>query len=94
MKYKVVKYNQGGKTPQEIMAEARRNQAIEQTAQRQTQTDLDVATANIIPTRTQATVTTGNRAPISNQYNAVIPTQGTFSQEFAKARKAGLKEFV
>ena len=98
MKFK--KYQKGGKSPQEIMAEARRIQALEQEAQRVDRAMLAdpareqaVATANITTPRYLNTPVV-NMPQISNRFNAEIKTSNqTFDQAFAAALKAGLKEF-
>lgn len=93
MKYskdKKKKLQKEGKTPQQIMEEARRNQAIEQGIQAENNTFREM---NIRPVSTLATTV----APTMGQVNPNVATtperQLTFGEAFAQARKAGLKEF-
>ncbi len=88
-KEKTKKFQQGGKTPREIMEEARRNQAIERQAQTR-----DIVSTSGIPAYQSRPVTI--QAPkqelILKEFAPSKPV--SFSQAFAEARKAGLKEFV
>ena len=88
-KEKTKKFQKGGKTPKEIMEEARRNQAIE----RQAQARDEVRTSGI-PAYQSAPVTI--QAPRQELVlKEFAPSQPTsFSQAFGEARKAGLKEFI
>ncbi len=94
MKYskdKKKKLQKGGKTPQQIMEEARRNQAIEQGIQAENNT---FRAMNIRPVSTLASTV----SPTIGQVNPNVATtperQLTFGEAFAQARKAGLKEFT
>lgn len=113
-KEKIKKFASGGKSPQEIMAEARRNQQMYRdeiaattptvtlpsvtvntpaSPQRNwTQTDRDVYNANIAGPTLNVRPTMGS---VSNQFNSALNWDNlTFDQAFARARRAGLKEFT
>ena len=84
------KFATGGKTPAQIMEEARRNQSIE----RQDQARDAVKTSGIAAYQSSAPVTI--QAPrqevVLKEYAASKPV--SFSQAFGEANKAGLKEFI
>lgn len=88
-KEKTKKFQKGGKTPKEIMEEARRNQAIERQAQTR-----DIVSTSGIPAYQSRPVTI--QAPRQELVlKEFAPSQPvSFSQAFAEARKAGLKEFT
>lgn len=89
MKYnkeKTKKFASGGKTPKEIMEEARRNQAIE----RQAQARDAVRTSGIAAYQsTPVTIQAPRQELVLKEFEP-----STFSQAFRAARKAGLKEFT
>ena len=80
------KFATGGKTPAQIMEEARRNQSIE----RQDQARDAVKTSGIAAYQSSAPVTI--QAPrqevVLKEYEPI-----SFSEAFRRASKAGLKEF-
>ena len=85
-KEKTKKFASGGKTPKEIMEEARRNQAIE----RQAQARDKVKTSGIAAYQsTPVTIQAPRQEVVLKEYEP-----STFSQAFRQARKAGLKEFT
>ena len=92
MKYnkeKTKKFASGGKTPKEIMEEARRNQAIE----RQAQARDAVRTSGIAAYQpTPVTIQAPRQEVVLKEYAPSKPI--SFSQAFGEARKAGLKEFT
>lgn len=105
MKYnkeKIKKFQKGGKTPKEIMEEARRNQAI---WRQQQEEDISSAIARDAANTAarDAVYNSGIPAYQSQQVSINVPRQelvlkefepSTFSQAFRAARKAGLKEFT
>ena len=105
MKYnkeKIKKFQKGGKTPKEIMEEARRNQAI---WRQQQEEDISAAIARDAANTVarDAVYNSGIPAYQSQQVSINVPRQelvlkefepSTFSQAFRVARKAGLKEFT
>ena len=92
MKYnkeKTKKFQKGGKSPKEIMEEARRNQLIERQAQaRDTARTSGIAAYQSAP----VTIQTPRQEVVLKEYAASKPV--SFSQAFGEANKAGLKEFI
>lgn len=85
-KEKTKKFASGGKSPKEIMEEARRNQAIEKQAQARDK----VKTSGIAAYQsTPVTIQAPRQEVVLKEYEP-----STFSQAFRQARKAGLKEFT
>lgn len=83
------KFATGGKTPAQIMEEARRNQAIE----RQAQARDAVSTSGIAAYQSApVTIQTPRQEVVLKEYAASKPV--SFSQAFGEANKAGLKEFT
>ena len=83
------KFATGGKTPAQIMEEARRNQAIE----RQAQARDAVSTSGIAAYQSApVTIQTPRQEVALKEYAASKPV--SFSQAFGEANKAGLKEFM
>ncbi len=105
MKYnkeKIKKFQKGGKTPKEIMEEARRNQAI---WRQQQEEDISSAIARDAANTAARDAVYNSSIPAyqSQQVSINVPRQelvlkefepSTFSQAFRVARKAGLKEFT
>jgi hypothetical protein len=93
MKYnkeKTKKFQKGGKTPKEIMEEARRNQAIERQAQARDIARDAVRTSGIAAYQsTPVTIQAPRQELVLKEFEP-----STFSQAFRAARKAGLKEFT
>jgi hypothetical protein len=93
MKYnkeKTKKFASGGKTPKEIMEEARRNQAIERQAQARDVARNAVRTSGIAAYQsTPVTIQAPRQELVLKEFEP-----STFSQAFRAARKAGLKEFT
>ena len=88
MKYnkeKTKKFQKGGKSPKEIMEEARRNQAIE----RQAQARDEVKTSGIAAYQSAPTTIQAPRQEVAlKEYEPI-----SFSEAFRRASKARLKEF-
>jgi hypothetical protein len=84
-KEKTKKFQKGGKSPKEIMEEARRNQLIERQAQaRDTARTSGIAAYQSAPTTIQAP----RQEVVLKEYEPI-----SFSEAFRRASKAGLKEF-
>lgn len=102
MKYnkeKVKKSQPGGKTPKEIMEEARRNQAIERQAQARDIARDAVRTSGIAAYQsTPVTIQVPRQELVLKEFEPSTFSKefepSTFSQAFRAARKAGLKEFT
>lgn len=89
-KEKTKKFASGGKTPKEIMEEARRNQAIERQAQARDVARDAVRTSGIAAYQsTPVTIQAPRQEVVLKEFEP-----STFSQAFRTARKAGLKEFT
>jgi hypothetical protein len=89
-KEKTKKFKKGGKTPKEIMEEARRNQAIERQAQARDIVRDAIRTSGIAAYQsTPVTIQAPRQELVLKEFEP-----STFSQAFRAARKAGLKEFT
>lgn len=87
-KEKTKKFQKGGKTPKEIMEEARRNQLIERQAQARDR----IKTSGIAAYQsTPVTIQAPRQEVVLKEY---APSRTmSFSEAFGRASEAGLKEF-